>query len=90
MVLEERELEERVEALSVEELVEVILKRRRELEFLQEALSKEGLLLQVRLFLEELVRERPAEDIRILAAARSQEPSEVGRERLTQAMRELL
>ena len=53
-------------------------------------LSEEGLLLQVRLFLEELVRERPAEDIRILAAARTHEPSEEGRQRLTQAMRELL
>ena len=48
------------------------------------------LLLQVCLFPEDLVRERPAEDIRILAAARTQEPSEEGRERLTQAMRELL
>jgi hypothetical protein len=31
---------------------------------------------QVRLFLEELVRERPGEDIRILAARRSREHSE--------------
>jgi hypothetical protein len=53
-------------------------------------LAEDELLLQVRLFLEELVRERPAEDIRILAAARTQEPSEEGRERLTRAMRELL
>jgi hypothetical protein len=44
----------------------------------------------MRLFLEELVRERPAEDIRILAARRSRERSEGGRERLTRAMRELL
>ncbi len=89
-VLEERELEERVEGLSVEELVGVIYKRRRELDLLDEVLAESGLLLQVRLFLEELVKERPAEDIRILAAARTQETSEEGRERLTQAMRELL
>ncbi len=34
--------------------------------------------------------ERPGEDIRILAARRTQEPTQEGRERLTQAMRELL
>ncbi len=45
---------------------------------------------QVRLFFEELVRERPDEDIRVLATRRSRERSEEGRERLTQAMRELL
>jgi transcriptional regulator with XRE-family HTH domain len=89
-VLEEWELEERVEGLPAEELVEVISRRRRELEFLQGVLAEDELLLQVRLFLEELVRERPAEDLRILVAARSHEPSEEGRERLTQAMRELL
>ena len=38
---------------------------------------------QVRLFFEELVRERPGEDIRILAARRSRESTEEGRERLT-------
>jgi transcriptional regulator with XRE-family HTH domain len=89
-VLEEWELEELVEGLSAEELVEVLSKRRRELQFLQGVLAEDELLLQVRLFLEELVRERPAEDLRILVAARSHEPSEEGRERLTQAMRELL
>jgi hypothetical protein len=71
--------------------VEVISKRRRELEFVQEELASEAELhSQVHLFLEELVRERPDEDIRVLAARRTREPSEVGRERLTQAMRELL
>jgi hypothetical protein len=43
----------------------------------------------VRLYLEEVVRERPDEDIRVLATRRSQEGPE-GRERLTQAMREFL
>jgi hypothetical protein len=44
----------------------------------------------VRRFLEELVRERPAQDIRVLAMRRAWEPTEEGHERLTQAMRELL
>ena len=89
-VLEEWELEERVVGLPAEELVEVISRRRRELEFLQGVLAEDELLLQVRLFLEELVRERPAEDLRVLAVRRAWEPSEEGHERLTQAIRELL
>ena len=88
-VLDEEELESYSEKLSVGELVEVISKRRRELEFLEGLLAEAELLLQMRLFLEELVRERPAEDIRILATRRSRERSE-GRERLTRAMREFL
>jgi hypothetical protein len=65
--------------------------RRRELEFLEGVLAGEAEPhLQMRLFLEELVRERPDEDIRILAARRSREHSEEGRERLTRAMRERL
>ena len=38
---------------------------------------------EVRTFLEELVREHPGEDVRILAARRRQEHSEEERERLT-------
>ncbi len=45
---------------------------------------------QVRLVLDELVRERPDEDIRVLATRRSRERSEEGRESLTRAMREFL
>jgi hypothetical protein len=45
---------------------------------------------EVRLFFEEVVREAPDQDIRVLMAARGRELSEKGRERLTQAMRELL
>jgi transcriptional regulator with XRE-family HTH domain len=90
-VLEEWELEEHVEGLPAEELVEVISRRRRELEFLEGLLASEAELHpQVHLFLEELVRERPAQDIRVLAMRRAWEPSEEGHERLTQAMRELL
>jgi hypothetical protein len=45
---------------------------------------------QVHLFIEELAGARPGEDLHVLAARRTQEPSEEGRERLTRAMRELL
>ena len=50
--------------------------RRQELEFLEGVLAEAEFLLQVRLLFEELVRERPGEDIRILAARRSREHSE--------------
>jgi transcriptional regulator with XRE-family HTH domain len=90
LALDERELERYGESLSVEEFVEVISKRRRELEVLEGMLAETELHPQVRLFLEEVVRERPDEDIRVLATKRSQERSEEGRERLTRAMREFL
>jgi hypothetical protein len=91
VLLGEGELEEHVEALPVEEVVEVIASRRRELEFVEGVLAPdEELHPQVHLFLEELVRERPAQDLRVLAARRTREPSEEGHERLTRAMRELL
>jgi hypothetical protein len=45
---------------------------------------------EVRLFFEEVVREAPDEDIGVLMATRGRELSEKGRERLTQAIRELL
>jgi hypothetical protein len=45
---------------------------------------------EVLLFFEEVVREAPDEDIGVLMATRGRELSEKGRERLTQAMRELL
>jgi len=44
----------------------------------------------VRAFLEELLREHPGEDLRILAARRAQEHSQEARERLSRAMRGLL
>jgi transcriptional regulator with XRE-family HTH domain len=91
VVLDERQFESLIKLLSVEEVVEVISKRRRELEFVEGLLaSDDELHPQVHLFLEELVRERPGEDIRVLAARRTREPSEEGRQRLTQAMRGLL
>jgi hypothetical protein len=91
LVLDERAFESHIRSLPVEEVVEVISKRRRELEFVEEELASEAELHpQVHLFLEELVRERPAQDIRVLAMRRAWEPSEEGHERLTKAMRELL
>ena len=92
LVLDEEAFERHIRSLPVEEVVEVVSSRRQELEDVEGVLAGEGAELhpQVRRFLEELVRERPAQDIRVLAARRTHEPSEEGHERLTQAMRELL
>jgi transcriptional regulator with XRE-family HTH domain len=91
LILEEQELGERAEELSVEEVVWLISRRRQELQFLEGLLASDAELHpQVRLFLEELVRERPGEDIRVLVERRTQEFSAEGQERLTHAMRELL
>jgi transcriptional regulator with XRE-family HTH domain len=91
-VLDEAAFERHLRSLPVEEVVEVISKRKRELEFLKEELAaeEEELHPQVHLFLEELMRKRPAEDLRVLTMRRAWEPTEEGHERLTQAMRELL
>jgi transcriptional regulator with XRE-family HTH domain len=75
--LEEREFESWCMKLSVEELLEIISRRRRERELLKEVLTDTARLHpEVRTFLEELVREHPGEDLRILAARRAQEHSE--------------
>jgi transcriptional regulator with XRE-family HTH domain len=86
----EGELKRRCEALSWEGVLEVVYARRRELEFLEKALEDPDLPPEVRLFFEEVVREAPDQDIGVLIATRGREISEKGRERLTQAMRELL
>jgi transcriptional regulator with XRE-family HTH domain len=89
--LEEREFESRCMKLSVEELLEIVSSRERERELLKEVLADTAPLHpEVRTFLEELVREHPGEDLRILAARRNQEHSQEERERLTRAMRGLL
>jgi hypothetical protein len=89
--LEEREFESWCMKLSTEELLEIFSRRELEREFLKEVLADTtGLQPEIRTFLEELVREHPGEDLRILAARRSQEPSEEERERLTRAMHGLL
>jgi hypothetical protein len=89
--LEEREFESRCMGLSVEELLEIVSSRERERELLKEVLADTDQLHQdVRTFLEELLREQPGEDLRILAARLTQEHSQEERERLTRAMRRLL
>src|SRR5215203_1807248 len=88
--LEERELESWCMKLSPEELLEIISRRALERELLKEVLTDTARLHpEVRTFLEELVREHPGEDLRILEARRAQEPSEEERQRLTRAMRGL-
>jgi hypothetical protein len=89
--LEEGEFEGRCMGLSVEDLLEIISSRERERELLKEVLTDNASVHQeVRTFLEELVREHPGEDLRILAARRKQEHSQEDRQRLTRAMRGLL
>ena len=89
--LEEREFEDWCMKLSPEELPEIISRRRRERELLKEVLTDTaGLHPEVRTFLEEMVREHPGEDLRILEARRAQVHSEEERERLSRAMRGLL
>jgi transcriptional regulator with XRE-family HTH domain len=89
-VMSEEELERHCEWLSWEGVLEAISGRRREAEVLRELLADADLPDEVRLFLEEVLGAYPDQDIRLLAAARSREHSEEGRERLTRAMRELL
>jgi len=89
--LEESEFEGRCMGLSVEELLEIISSRERERKLLKEVLTDTNPLPpDVRTFLEELLREQPGEDLRILAARRNQEHSQEARERLSRAMRGLL
>jgi hypothetical protein len=88
--LSDEDLERYCKDLSWEEVLEMLSSRKRELEFLQGELENPRLPMDVRLFFEETLREARDRDIRVLAAARSQERSEEGQERLTSAMRELL
>ena len=71
-------------------MLEVISEKRRELEFVERALEEPNLPPEVRMYFEEVVREAPDQNIRLLAAARSKESSERRRQELTRAMRELL
>jgi transcriptional regulator with XRE-family HTH domain len=89
--LEEREFESWCMKLLPDELLEVISRRRLERKLLKEVLTDTAPLHpEVRNFLEELLREHPSEDVRILAARRTQEHSQEDRERLTRTMRGLL
>jgi transcriptional regulator with XRE-family HTH domain len=89
--LEEIEFESWFMKLPLEELLEIISRRHLERKLLKEVLTDTARLHpEVRAFLEELVREQPGEDVRILAARRKQEHSEEERQRLARAMRGLL
>jgi transcriptional regulator with XRE-family HTH domain len=88
--LSEGELKRHCEGLSWEGVLEVISEKKRELEFVERALEDPDLPPEVCMFFVEVVRGAPDLDIRILAATRSKESSERGRQELTRAMRELL
>jgi transcriptional regulator with XRE-family HTH domain len=90
VALSEEELEGHCEGLSWEGVLEVVSSRRREVEFLKEVLRCAVPHPEMRLYFEEVLGACPEQDIRLLAAARSKERSEKGREELTSAMRELL
>lgn len=92
--MEEWEIERHCEGISWEGVIGVVRARKRELGALGELMRDErvnaGLTAVVRSFLEAALEGYPDLDIRLLAAARGREPSEEGREALTEAMRELL
>ena len=94
--IEEWELEKRLEKGTWEGALEAARARKREIGFLGEMVEVRGLLRDrelredVRSFLRAVLESYPDMDIRLLAAARMREPSEEGREALTEAMRELL
>ena len=92
----EREVEDRCERGTWEGALEIVRARKREIEYLKDALGARGVLRDpdlpdpVRAFLEGVLESFPDLDIRLLAEARRREPSEAGHEALTKAMRELL
>jgi hypothetical protein len=90
-VMGEEELEKHCKKLSWEEVLEVVEVREQEVAFLEELLKEEAdVHPQVGSFLEGVVGAYPDLDIRLLAAVRSKEDAEEGRERLTLTMREIL
>jgi hypothetical protein len=92
----EREVEDRCERGTWEGALEIVRARKREIEYLRDALGARGVLRDpdlpdpVRAFLEGVLEGFPDLDIRLLAEARRREPSEAGHEALTKAMRDLL
>ena len=78
--------------LSVEDMLGIVSSRERKREVLREVLKDAARLHpDVRAFLEELVREQPGQDLRILAARLTQEhSSQEGRGAFARAMRRLL
>jgi transcriptional regulator with XRE-family HTH domain len=94
--MDEREVEERCEEGTWEGALEIVQARKREIEYLRDALGARGVLRNpdlsedVRSFLESVLKSFPDLDIHLLAMARRREPSEEGHEALTKAMRNLL
>jgi transcriptional regulator with XRE-family HTH domain len=94
--MEEREIERRCERGTWGEVLDAVRAREREIGYLKRFLGDKGVLQDpdlpedVRSFLKAAIESRPDLDIPLLAAARRREPSEGGREALTEAMRELL
>jgi hypothetical protein len=74
----------------VERVLEIISEKKREIEFVERALEDPELPPEVRLYFEEVVKEAPDLNIRLLLALRSEASSEKGRQELTRAMRDLL
>jgi transcriptional regulator with XRE-family HTH domain len=91
---EDEELERHCQQSPWEEVIEIVRARKREIEFLRELMEDAqvtaGLPKQVRLFLDGTLESYPDLDLRLLATARRQEPSEEGHEALTRGMRDLL
>jgi transcriptional regulator with XRE-family HTH domain len=88
--LSEGELKKHCEELSLERVLEIISEKKREIEFVERALEDPELTPEVRLYFEEVARQAPDENIRLLLALRSEASSEERRQELTRAMRELL
>jgi transcriptional regulator with XRE-family HTH domain len=88
--LSEGELKSHCEGLSLERVLEVISEKKREIEFVERALEDPELPPEVRLYFEEVARQAPDANLRLLLALRSEAGSEERRQELTRAMRELL
>ena len=94
--MDEWEIEEHCKEGTWEDAIEAVGARKREIEFLGDALEAGGALQDpdlpddVRVFLESVLGSFPDLDIHLLAMARRGEPSEEGHEALTKAMRALL
>ena len=94
--MDEWEIEERCEGSTWEGALEIVQARKREIEYLRDALGARGVLRNpdlsedVRSFLEAVLKSFPDLDIHLLAMARRREPTEEGHEALTKAMRDLL
>jgi transcriptional regulator with XRE-family HTH domain len=94
--MDEREVEELCEGSTWEGALEIVQARKREIEYLRDALGARGVLRNldlaedVRSYLESVLGSYPDLDIHLLAMVRRGETSEEGHEALTKAMRDLL